>query len=77
MTSSRAIHDTLSLILFGLVLTGPLHSDIIELNDGKRFEGVIVSEEPERVRIEIRAGRSKATVGFRQDQIKLIERKHH
>jgi hypothetical protein len=49
--------------------------DVVELNDGRRFEGKILSEDGGRVRIDARIGGVRATLGFDNSEVKNAEKK--
>lgn len=50
-------------------------ADILDLNDGRRFEGTIVSSKDDAVSIDTRVGSIRATLSFPRSDVKKIEEK--
>ena len=50
-------------------------ADVVELTDGRRFEGKIISEDGGRVRIDAKIGGVRATLGFDRAEVKNVEKK--
>jgi hypothetical protein len=57
-----------------LHLTATAGADILELEDGRRYEGKITSQ-GDRVRIDTMIGRARCTLGFPSAQVKRMETK--
>lgn len=61
--------------LAAVVLAGAARADVVELKDGRRFEGKIVFQDSGRLRIDAKVGGIRATVGFKQDEILVAQEK--
>jgi hypothetical protein len=58
-----------------LVPAAALRADIVELNDGRRFEGNVLTDDDEKVRIDARVGSVRVIVGFPKRDVKTVEKK--
>jgi hypothetical protein len=61
--------------LAAVALAGVARADVVELKDGRRFEGKIVFQDSERVRLDAKVGGIRTTVGFKQAEVNNIEEK--
>src|SRR5262245_32943431 len=56
----------------GLLAAIPVRGDVIEMSDGRRFEGKVLSETPDEVTIDTKVGSTRVTIGL--DPMKIKDR---
>ncbi|MGE4618678.1 MAG: hypothetical protein AAEJ04_02600 [Planctomycetota bacterium] len=66
------IHRGSIFLLFAMFVVGPIWADVLELKDGRRLEGKILSETASEVKIEVLIGRSRAKMTIARKDIERI-----
>lgn len=59
--------------LWSVTTTGTLNADILELTDGRRFEGEIIHQSDAKITIDTIFGRTRVKLGFPASQVKSIK----